>query len=134
MDRDAKKLALALLVAAALLMTLLAVGRSTLLAQTPQASNSEKPQPTATPAAQSSSTKPTSSSSASTTPASTASASQTPAASASVTQQENNAALVWVNTDTGVYHKQRTRWYGKTKCGKYRLEAEAIKASYKPAK
>jgi len=33
-----------------------------------------------------------------------------------------------------MYHKQGTRWYGKTKHGKYMLEADAIKAGYKPAK
>jgi hypothetical protein len=42
--------------------------------------------------------------------------------------------MVWINTDTGVYHKQGTRWYGKTKHGKYMLETDAIKAGYKPAK
>jgi hypothetical protein len=41
--------------------------------------------------------------------------------------------MVWVNTDAGVYHKPGTRWYGKTKHGKYMLEADAIKAGYKPA-
>jgi hypothetical protein len=37
--------------------------------------------------------------------------------------------MVWVNTDSGVYHKQDSRWYGKTKHGKYMLEADAIKAA-----
>jgi hypothetical protein len=46
----------------------------------------------------------------------------------------NGAGVVWINTDTGVYHKQGTRWYGKTKHGKYMVEADAIKAGYKPAK
>ena len=44
------------------------------------------------------------------------------------------SGMVWVNTDAGVYHKPGTRWYGKTKHGKYMLEADAIKAGYKPAK
>ena len=39
---------------------------------------------------------------------------------------------VWVNTESGVYHKGG-RWYGKTKQGKFMTEAEAKAASYKPA-
>jgi hypothetical protein len=44
------------------------------------------------------------------------------------------AGMVWVNTESGVYHEPGTRWYGKTKKGKYMLETDAIKAGYKPAK
>lgn len=40
---------------------------------------------------------------------------------------------VWVNTDTGVYHKSG-RWYGKTKSGKFMTEAEAKAAGYKAAR
>jgi hypothetical protein len=35
--------------------------------------------------------------------------------------------LVWVNTDSHVYHKEGSRFYGKTKKGKYVSEADAIK-------
>jgi hypothetical protein len=97
MRRDAKKQSLALLVACALVVTVLAVSISTLQAQSAQSGSSDKPSAAAPPAAPSSS-------------------------------------MVWINTDTGVYHKQGTRWYGKTKHGKYMLEADAIKAGYKPAK
>jgi cytoskeletal protein RodZ len=45
-----------------------------------------------------------------------------------------NGGMVWVNTDSGVYHKPGTRWYGKTKLGKYMTEADAIKAGYHAAK
>jgi hypothetical protein len=35
--------------------------------------------------------------------------------------------LVWVNTETHVYHKEGSRFYGATKKGKYVSEADAIK-------
>jgi hypothetical protein len=35
--------------------------------------------------------------------------------------------MVWVNTETRVYHKEGSRFYGKTKKGKYVTEQEAIK-------
>ncbi len=35
--------------------------------------------------------------------------------------------LVWVNTESHVYHKEGSRFYGTTKKGKYMTEAEAIK-------
>jgi hypothetical protein len=40
---------------------------------------------------------------------------------------------VWVNTDTGVYHKSG-QWYGATKQGKFMTEQEATKAGYRAAK
>ena len=39
--------------------------------------------------------------------------------------------LVWVNTETHVYHKEGSRFYGTTKAGKYMTEAEAVKAGNK---
>ena len=42
--------------------------------------------------------------------------------------------MVWVNTETKIYHKEGDRWYGKTKQGTYMNEAEAVKAGYRPAK
>jgi len=42
--------------------------------------------------------------------------------------------LVWVNTATHVYHKEGSRWYGRTKHGKYMSEADASKEGDKPAK
>lgn len=38
---------------------------------------------------------------------------------------------VWVNTKSGVYHREGDEWYGKTKQGKYMTEEEAIKAGYR---
>jgi hypothetical protein len=40
---------------------------------------------------------------------------------------------VWVNTESGVYHKGG-RWYGKTKQGKFMSEDDAKKAGYHAAK
>jgi len=39
----------------------------------------------------------------------------------------------WVNTESRVYHKPGSRYYGKTKKGKYMTEADARKAGYRPA-
>ena len=67
----------------------------------------------------------------------TAQSSDSPASSAPARPRmssENRQGMVWVNTDTGVYHRKGSRWYGKTKHGKYMLEEDAIKAGYKAAK
>ena len=40
--------------------------------------------------------------------------------------------LVWVNTEAGVYHGQRSPFYGTTAKGKYMTEQDAIQAGYKP--
>lgn len=42
--------------------------------------------------------------------------------------------MVWVNLESKVYHKEGSRWYGKTKSGKYMTEEEAIKEGYRAAK
>lgn len=41
---------------------------------------------------------------------------------------------VWVNTKSGVFHREGDRWYGKTKEGKYMTEDEAVKAGYRAEK
>ena len=41
---------------------------------------------------------------------------------------------VWVNTETHVYHKEGSKWYGRTKKGTYMSEADAAKEGDKPAK
>jgi hypothetical protein len=43
------------------------------------------------------------------------------------------AGKVWVNLNTGIYHR-KGRWYGKTKNGKFMTLDEARKAGYKAAK
>ncbi len=35
--------------------------------------------------------------------------------------------MVWVNTESHIYHKEGSRWYGKTKKGKYMSEQDALK-------
>jgi hypothetical protein len=42
--------------------------------------------------------------------------------------------MVWVNTESKIFHKEGSRFYGKTKKGQYMSEADAMKAGYKPAK
>jgi hypothetical protein len=42
--------------------------------------------------------------------------------------------LVWVNTQTHIYHKEGSRFYGNTPHGKYVSEADAIKEGDRPAK
>ena len=49
------------------------------------------------------------------------------------TPPTSSSGMVWVNTDSGIYHKPGTRYYGKTKQGKYMTEADAIKAGYRTA-
>jgi DNA uptake protein ComE-like DNA-binding protein len=62
-------------------------------------------------------------------------ASAPPAAkSAPQAQPSPGSGMVWVNLDSSVYHKEGTRYYGKTKNGKYMSEADAIKAGYRAAK
>jgi DNA uptake protein ComE-like DNA-binding protein len=61
-------------------------------------------------------------------------ASATSAKTAAPAQGSPGSGMVWVNTETGVYHKEGSRYYGKTKEGKYMAEADAVKAGYRPAK
>jgi hypothetical protein len=42
--------------------------------------------------------------------------------------------LVWVNTDSHIYHREGSRFYGTTKKGKYMTEADAIKEGNKAPK
>ena len=42
--------------------------------------------------------------------------------------------MVWVNTETKVFHREGDKWYGNTKHGKYMTEADALKAGYRESK
>jgi len=64
-------------------------------------------------------------------PVPTAPAKTSPAAASQGTPGAGN---VWVNLDSGVYHYSNSRYYGKTKNGKYMSEADAVKAGYHAAK
>jgi hypothetical protein len=57
-------------------------------------------------------------------------AAATPAASSPEIAAAQSSGKVWVNLDSGVYHKGG-RWYGKTKSGKFMTESEAKAAGYK---
>lgn len=65
----------------------------------------------------------------------------TPARTGSVTSDTSGPAqtppvrvMVWVNTETKVYHREGDRWYGKTMHGKFMDESEAMKAGYRASK
>ncbi len=39
----------------------------------------------------------------------------------------NKNQVVWVNTNSGVYHYSGERWYGRTKYGQFECERDAVK-------
>ena len=65
-----------------------------------------------------------------------AAAKAAPAAGASEREIADASAkgLVWVNTDSKIYHTKEGQFYGKTKVGKFMTEADAKKAGYRAAK
>lgn len=63
-----------------------------------------------------------------------ASAAAKPAAAAPASSGTPGPGMVWVNLESGTYHYSSSRYYGKTKSGKYMSEADAMKAGYHAAK
>lgn len=57
-----------------------------------------------------------------------------PSPSEAAAQTPPAPGMVWVNTDTKVYHVAGDRWYGKTRRGKWMTEADAVAAGYRKAK
>lgn len=101
-----------------------------------------KPAPAAAPAsapADAATAKPASASAPAAKPspsATTPAATTPPASKPAATQQTpapKSSGMVWVNTASGIYHKPGSRYYGKTKQGKYMSEADALKAGYRAA-
>jgi hypothetical protein len=54
-------------------------------------------------------------------------------ASPSAVESPLNSDQVWVNTKSGKYWKNGSRYYGKTKQGEYLSEEEAVQKGYRPA-
>ena len=55
----------------------------------------------------------------------------TPAATAA---PGGGPGMVWVNTESKVFHLPGDRWYGKTKEGKYMTQTDAVKAGFRESK
>jgi DNA uptake protein ComE-like DNA-binding protein len=68
-------------------------------------------------------------------PAPAAAKSAPPASEASSpAQAPPSRGMVWVNTETKVFHREGDKWYGNTKHGKYMTESDALKAGYRESK
>ncbi len=63
-----------------------------------------------------------------------AKAAPTGAAGATMVKCASGDAVVWLNTDTKVYHAAGSSLYGKTKHGKYVCTSDATKLGARPAK
>jgi len=49
------------------------------------------------------------------------------------TAAPNLEGQVWLNTQSGIYWRPGSRWFGKTRQGRFLTEAEAIQAGYRAA-
>jgi hypothetical protein len=55
-------------------------------------------------------------------------------AASSAGQNPPVKGMVWVNTETRVYHREGDPWYSKTKHGKFMVESEVVKAGFRASK
>jgi DNA uptake protein ComE-like DNA-binding protein len=53
---------------------------------------------------------------------------------ATAPQTPPERGMVWVNTDSGIFHREGDQWYGRTKHGKFLTEEEALHAGFREAK
>ncbi|HYQ48484.1 MAG TPA: helix-hairpin-helix domain-containing protein [Thermodesulfovibrionales bacterium] len=59
---------------------------------------------------------------------------KSPSPAASKAVPPSGKGMVWVNTETKIFHREGDRWYGKTKKGEYMTESDALKAGYRESK
>ncbi|HKF43519.1 MAG TPA: helix-hairpin-helix domain-containing protein [Thermoanaerobaculia bacterium] len=93
-----------------------------------------KPAASAPAAPATDTSKSTSSSSSSSKMTASSTSSKTAESAAGTPQQPPVKGMVWVNTETKVFHREGDHWYGNTKHGKFMTEADAIKAGYRESK
>ena len=67
-------------------------------------------------------------------PAATPKPAATPAAARQTPLTPPQPGMVWVNTETKVFHREGDQWYGNTKHGKFMTEEDALKAGYHESK
>jgi hypothetical protein len=102
---------------------------------TPDESPAVSPTPGESPAATTPTASPSPTAKPTPKPKATPATRATPAAATKATPAAvGGPGMVWVSMDTHVYHKQGSRFYGKTKNGKYMSEAEARKEGNRPAR